>query len=96
MSNDQIEDRSMKNKLPEIQLIVSLIVSISLMIMVYKNNKLEESSKEQYARLSSIAYQSLNKLDKEILNEFILMEKDGLTAEEIGKINSIIINKNIQ
>ena len=86
----------MKNKLPNIQSVISLIVLILLIIMVYKYNKLEESSKEQYGRLSSITYQSLNQLDKKILDEFIFMEKDGLARPEVEKINSMIINKNIQ
>lgn len=83
----------MKNKLPEIHLIISLIVSFSLIFMVYQNSELKERNSQEYSRLSSITYQSLKKLDNKILDEFLLLEKDGLSAEDVSRINSKILEK---
>ena len=83
----------MKNKMPEINLIISLIVSMSLIFMTYQFTKLKETSEKDYARLSSITYQSLKKLDEKILDEFLLLEKDGLSSDDVERINSKILNK---
>lgn len=83
----------MKNKIPEINLIISLIVSMSLIFMTYQFTKLKEQSEKDYARLSSITYQSLKKLDEKILDEFLLLEKDGLSSDDVKQINSKILNK---
>ena len=83
----------MKNKMPEIQLVISLLVSISLIFMTYQYTKLRETSEKEYARLSSITYQSLKKLDEKILDEFLILEKDGLSSEDVSQINSKILEK---
>lgn len=83
----------MENKIPKINLIISLIVSMSLIFMTYQFTKLKEQSEKDYARLSSITYQSLKKLDEKILDEFLLLEKDGLSSDDVQQINSKILNK---
>lgn len=83
----------MKNKLLRFQVIVSIFVAMALIFMTYQYSKLRKDSQNEYSRLSSITYQSLKKLDGNILDEFLSLEKDGLTAEDVYQINSKILEK---
>ena len=59
----------------------------------YILDKKYENLEQQNNRIQSIAYQSLLKLDSDILNFYLASSKDGLSYEELGKINNKILEK---